>query len=297
MQLEIRSLPQQVDMAIPALEGFRSFIGAWIVETSLGIVVVDPGPYKTIPILVHELETRGVKDLAAILLTHIHIDHAGGTAALLERFSGTPVVAHSRVHKHLTDPRELISGSMKVLGESLMSGYGPILPISADLLVPAETSNWGAIPTPGHSSDHVSYAIGDTIFTGEALGNTTPDALGFYLRPATPPRFFFDTYISSIRVLDEKIKEQRISRYCFGHFGIREENENQPCRLPQMSLAQIGLWVETVRADPEAPIERIVECLLKVDPYFAPFQTLPADIQAREMIFVTNSIRGILSAV
>jgi glyoxylase-like metal-dependent hydrolase (beta-lactamase superfamily II) len=285
-----------VDLAIPELEGFKRFFGAWIVETSLGVVIVDPGPYATIPLLVHELETRGIEKLAAILLTHIHIDHAGGTAALLEKFSGTPVVAHSRVHKHLVEPAELMRGSLKVLGESLMSAYGPILPVSSDLLVAAETSHWGAIPTPGHSSDHVSYAIDDTIFIGEALGVTAPDSLAFYLRPATPPRFFLDTYTSSIRALEAKATGKKIVRYCFGHFGFREERADQQCRLPQMSLAQIGLWVETVRSKAQEPIEAIIECLLEVDSSFAPYRTLPPDIQAREMIFINNSIRGILSS-
>lgn len=295
MQLEVLSLPIQLDLAIPEIEGFRRFIGAWIVETSDGIIVVDPGPYTTIPILVHELESRGVQKLAAILLTHIHVDHAGGTGALLEKFSGVPVVVHSRVHKHLADPTELTRGSIKVLGETLMAAYGPIPPVSAELLVAAETSSWGAIPTPGHSSDHVSYIIGDTIFTGEALGNTTPDSSGFYLRPATPPRFFFDTYTSSIRALEKRINSQKIVRYCFAHFGMREESADQGSRLPELSLDQISLWVDTVRANAEEPIENIVEHLLEVDSHFAPYRTLPSDIQSREMIFVGNSIRGILS--
>ncbi len=294
MHLEIRNLPEQLDLVIPELEGFKRFIGAWVVDTSDGIVIVDPGPYTTIPILVHELEARGIEKLAAILLTHIHVDHAGGTAALLEKFPMTPVVAHSRVHKHLADPTELMRGSIKVLGEALMNAYGPILPISPELLVAAETGSWGAIPTPGHSSDHVSYAIGDTIFVGEALGNTTPDSSRFYLRPATPPRFFFDIYGSSIRAIEARVAGQKTVRYCFGHFGMREENADQASRLAQMSLAQIGLWVDTVRSNAEEPIETLVERLLEVDTCFAPYRTLPSDIQFRELIFIRNSIRGIL---
>jgi glyoxylase-like metal-dependent hydrolase (beta-lactamase superfamily II) len=294
MQVELRSMPQQLDLVIPALEGFKRFIGAWIVDTSEGIVVVDPGPYSTIPILIDALETNGVEKLAALLLTHIHIDHAGGVAALLEKFRGTPVIVHSRVHKHLADPTELTRGSLKVLGQALMDAYGPIGPVPSELLVAAETSIWGAIPTPGHSSDHVSYAIGDTIFVGEALGNTSPDSSQFYLRPATPPRFFYDIYANSIRAIEVKVATQQTVRYCFGHFGMREEDVGQAMRLPQMSLNQIGLWVDTVRSHAEESIEVIVERLLEVDECFAPFKTLLSDMQSREMIFVRNSIRGIL---
>lgn len=295
MKLEVLSLPQQLDLQIPELEGFKRFIGAWIVETSHGIVVVDPGPYTTIPILISELEARGMKKLAAILLTHIHVDHAGGTGALLEKFVGTPVVVHSKVHKHLADPTELMRGSIKVLGESLMSAYGPILPVSLELLVAAETSSWGAIETPGHSSDHLSYAIGDTVFTGEALGNTTPDSKGFYLRPATPPRFFFDVYTSSIRRLEKIIESRGIRKLCFGHFGMREENEDRDSWLTRISLAQIKLWVDIIRTNAEESRETIVDRLLEVDSCFASFRTLPSDIQSREMIFVSNSIQGILA--
>jgi len=297
VHLEIRTSPQQVDLAISQLEGFREFIGAWVVETSRGVIIVDPGPDVTIPILVHELELWGIKKLSAILLTHIHVDHAGGTAALVKRFPMTPVVAHSRIHKHLVDPTELIRGSVRVLGESLMSIYGPIRPVPSELLRSAELGGWGAIPTPGHSSDHISYLIDDTIFIGEALGNTTPDSSQFYLRPATPPRFFFDVYTNSIKAIQEKVTGLERVKYCFGHFGIRDEHIDALLCLPQIALAQIGLWVDTVRKHSEEPVEAIVDLLLEVDTYFAAFKRLPLDIQAREIIFIKNSVRGILGSL
>ncbi|WP_235606728.1 MBL fold metallo-hydrolase [Syntrophotalea acetylenivorans] len=83
-----------IDLDQPGLEGFRQFISAWLYREEQFTLLVDPGPLSTIPHLVSELRRHKVERLDYVLLTHIHIDHAGGTGALLREFPEARVVCH-----------------------------------------------------------------------------------------------------------------------------------------------------------------------------------------------------------
>jgi glyoxylase-like metal-dependent hydrolase (beta-lactamase superfamily II) len=285
--------PYQVNLVIPALPGFHDFIGAWVVETTEGVIVVDPGPTSTIPLLVDFLVQHDYQDVFAILLTHIHIDHAGGTGELLKTFPDAKVVVHPRSHQHLIDPTKLFLGSQRVLGDTLMGEYGPILPVPTASLEDAFAEKWGGLATPGHSPDHVAYIVGDVIFCGEALGNTCPLSSSFYLRPATPPRFIESLYLKSVESLinyDSKL-------WCFGHFGSCDSTMFVKLgALPILAYQQIQYWIEVVDNCRKSE-EEIIKTLLETDPLFEPLQFLPSDVQARELIFIKNSLRGIATRV
>lgn len=179
-----------LDQDIP---GFGSFIGSWLYKGEKTFLV-DVGPAATVPLLIRALESVGVKSLDAILLTHIHIDHAGGIGDLVSRFPDTPVVCHNSGIPHLSDPSRLWKGSVKTLGDVARS-YGPIRAVPGALLRDAAQFHDHGIKcfmTPGHAPHHVSYLIGSYLFAGEAGGcySELPDGT-FCLRPATPPRFFW----------------------------------------------------------------------------------------------------------
>ena len=115
-----------IDLDQPQLEGFRQFISSWLCVTDRCTVVVDPGPLSTIPHLAAELRRHGVDHIDYILLTHIHIDHAGGTGALLREFPGALVICHPEGIRHMIAPEKLWEGSQKVLGQ-LAEVYGEIV--------------------------------------------------------------------------------------------------------------------------------------------------------------------------
>src|SRR6056297_1613601 len=106
-----------IDLDQPDHEGFRRFISSWLHRDKRLGFLVDPGPLSTIPHLLAELDKAGVERLDLILLTHIHIDHAGGTGALLDRYPEAKVVCHPDGIPHMIDPAQLWQGSLKVLGD------------------------------------------------------------------------------------------------------------------------------------------------------------------------------------
>lgn len=278
------SPPEQIDLAIPKLPGFSEFIGCWCGQVESGFFLVDPGPTSTIGEVVTYLEERAISSLSAILLTHIHVDHAGGIGTLAALYPETPIICPARSIPHLVDPTRLEQSSRTVLG-SLMDHYGPIKPVPKTSLVAAETSHWGAIPTPGHSPDHTAYFIDGYLFCGEALGVICTPQSQTYRRPATPPRFEKSPYLDSI----SKLEEHNPHTLCFGHFGSLSSSST----IFAESRAQIDRWTDIIAQDPTASDEAIIAQLLERDPLFSEFQKLVQPLQEREKIFVKNSIAGI----
>ena len=103
-----------IDLDIPSL-GYTKFISAWLYKGEGGSFLVDPGPARTIPALLDGLTRHGVTRLDLILLTHIHMDHAGGIGDLAEKFPDAKVVCHEKAVRHLLYPVKLWEGSLKVL--------------------------------------------------------------------------------------------------------------------------------------------------------------------------------------
>ncbi|MFC1516692.1 MBL fold metallo-hydrolase [Thermodesulfobacteriota bacterium] len=273
------------------LPGFKDFVGAWLYKAEKTILV-DVGTSATLPVLLKALASLGVRRLDAILLTHIHIDHAGGIGDLVIHFPDTPVVCHDTAIRHLTDPKRLWEGSLKTLGQTARA-YGPIRPVPPDLLFDAaQFRDYGIVPvlTPGHAEHHVSYILGPYLFAGEAGGVflDLPDDR-FYLRPATPPRFFLETYMKSLDALIER----NPSTICYGHFGI---NRNA-LEMLEFHRHQLLLWEKIVRYEIEASGEKdlFAACLdrfLSEDPLMAGFYHMKKVVQEREKGFLRNSVKG-----
>src|SRR6185369_2747089 len=117
--------PLCIDLDQPGLTGFRQFISSWLYCGGNFNLLVDPGPLSTIPHLIAEVRRHGVERLDYILLTHIHIDHAGGTGALLKEFPEAKVICHPDGIRHLVTPAKLWEGSQKVLGPELAAAGAP----------------------------------------------------------------------------------------------------------------------------------------------------------------------------
>jgi glyoxylase-like metal-dependent hydrolase (beta-lactamase superfamily II) len=280
-----------VDLDQP-LEGFHHFLSSWVYIKDGVTLAVDPGPRSTIPVLVEALKELKVKKLDYILLTHIHIDHAGGTGVLVENFPDAKVICHPKGVRHMIDPSKLWEGSRKFLGK-VAEVYGEIAAVPEKNIgfqnpVEIGSDSIRAYETPGHALNHLCYQIGNLLFLGEVAGINYPLEKELYLRIATPPPFIYEVYRNSL----EKAAALGVSHVCFGHYGYRKEVKD----VFDTALDQLDNWMATVerryKAGEELDEDKIYEELLKNDRGLSTYHLLPEDVQSREKIFSLNSIRG-----
>ncbi len=277
----------------PPLTGFGDFMGIWFFEGPPRILV-DVGPAATTTQLLAALEQVGANRIDYILLTHIHIDHAGGLAAIAAAFPQALIVAHSRGLPHLADPARLWAGSRKTLGKTA-EAYGPIEAVAAERLAAAEDladSRIETLCTPGHAPHHVSYRLGELLFAGEAGGVCLAvEGAQDFLRPATPPRFRLQTALGSL----DALIALNPGKICYSHFGLRED---AGCQL-RAHREQLLLWQQIVADEtPRHPKGRAenacLQRLMREDHRLEAFRHLPAAVRQREQGFLHNSLRGFM---
>jgi len=280
-----------VDLDQP-LDGFRNFLNSWIYIKDGLTFAVDPGPRSTIHVLVDTLKQLGIQKLDYILLTHIHIDHAGGTGVLVQHFTEAKVICHPKGVRHLVDPSKLWEGSRKFLGK-VADVYGEISAVPEKNFTYPNPIDTGKVlinifETPGHTINHLCYQMEDILFLGEVTGINYPLDEGLYLRIATPPPFIYEIYWSSL----DTVAALDVSHVCFGHYGYRKDVRN----VFDTGIDQLENWMAIVekhyRKGGELSEDSIYEDLLKNDRGLALYSSLPKDVQSREKIFSLNSIRG-----
>jgi glyoxylase-like metal-dependent hydrolase (beta-lactamase superfamily II) len=278
----------------PPITGFDNFIAAWLVKRPGVTYLVEVGPAATVRQLVDALAALDVDRLDYICLTHIHIDHAGAIGHLAEYFPDTPVVCHPKGAPHIIDPERLWQGTVKTLGDTGRA-YGRMLPLDAGRM--ATEGQLAAAPfqlldTPGHAPHHYAIDAGFCLFAGEAGGVCLPlPSGGRYLRPATPPRFFLETSLSSI----DRIMAVQPETLCYGHFGVHADGMN----LLADHREQLLFWEQTLAGemvdgtlDSADGMKRWVDLMLREDPLLEGFEQLSPDVQERERGFLLNSVKG-----
>lgn len=279
---------------------FRNFLSVWVYKGKDICFLVDCGPTSTIKSLIKGLANIGIKDedLDYILLTHVHMDHAGGVGDLLSYFSRAKVICHPTGIKHLVNPERLWEGSKKALGV-IAEMYGKIKPVPEDRISFQETianNKVRVLETLGHAPHHQSYLFDQYLFVGEAAGTHQPLPENFYIRPATPPIFDYDTWKTSIqKLLSENLKDHKI---CYPHLGMSENAE----KMLKLAQEQLSIWIRVIKDFydiKERPdfIEEFLSKLKKKDTYFANYELLDKDTKKRELIYTGNSIRGILGYI
>lgn len=276
----------------PQLEGFRNFITSWLIDESNFTAVVDPGPLSTIPKLVNALRELGVERLDYVLLTHIHIDHAGGSGELLKYYPQAQVVCHPDGVAHLVSPEKLWQGSLQVLGE-MAEVYGEIIAVPPDRIGFSQQIDDTGIEvykTPGHAAHHLCFKYDDLLFGGEVCGVRTDVSSGIYMRPATPPRFMLPVALDSI----DRMLALHPRYLVIAHHGLVSPAE----KYLKIGRKQLILWLQAVAATRNsADDEReqaVFDWLLEHDEHFKNIEQLEADIYKRERHFMGNSLRGML---
>lgn len=277
-----------------------NFLNTWVYSSNDLCFLVDPGPSVSINSLKKALKRLkiGKNDLDYILLTHPHIDHAGGVGNLLNFFPQSIMICHPKGIKHLINPKKLWEGSLKVLGNAAQF-YGKIEPVPEDRIQYQENFGNGeikTIETLGHSPHHQSYLFKNFLFVGEACGHNYPSDDVIYIRPATPPIFDYNIYLASI----EKLIKLDLSNYkiCFPHFGMRDN----AALIIKIAKSQIITWMRVVdllyneRKQPNFMNHLIAE-LKSHDNIFANLNLLSQERQTREPFILRQSIDGIIGYI
>ncbi len=295
MNAKIDKLTEELSLITlnPPIDGFENFISAWLFQGEISFLV-DVGPASTADGLLAVLAKAGVEHLEYILLTHIHLDHAGAIGQIAAAFPATPIVCHPAGIPHLIEPAHLWEGTRKVLGPTA-DGYGPIQPVGGEHFLDAQEFASKAIEpviTPGHAAHHVSYRTQNYLFAGETGGvyyAISPQR--FYLRPATPPRFFFDTAVESI----DKLIAASPEKLCFGHYGMVEDGVNKLKTTRQQFFSWRAIIADEIkRSDDDHLMASCLDRLFQEDEFVANLDHLPDSAKVRETYFLKNSVKGFI---
>jgi glyoxylase-like metal-dependent hydrolase (beta-lactamase superfamily II) len=176
--------------------GAREVIATALVAGRSGVALIDPGPSTTLPALESGLAARGLgpRDIRAILLTHIHLDHAGATGTLLSMCPDAVVHVHAAGAPHLANPAKLLASASRLYGADMERLWGEVRAVPADRIrvtgdEPLEIAGhrFAVTPTPGHASHHLSYFHEPTgvAFVGDTAGICRGS--GRVVLPPTPP--------------------------------------------------------------------------------------------------------------
>lgn len=192
-------------------------IGCWRV----GEVIIDPGPESSLASL---LEALGDERPAAVLLTHIHLDHAGGTGALVKRWPDLEVFVHERGAPHLVDPAKLLDSAGRLYGDEMDRLWGDVLPVPEEnvsaLAGGEQVHGFDVVYTPGHASHHVTYLHRESrrAFVGDTAAVRIPPS-DFVLPPTPPPDIDLEAWLSSIDAISDWAPES----LGLTHFGAVED--------------------------------------------------------------------------
>lgn len=206
--------------------GVPHIIATAVLHGSGGVALLDPGPSSTLPALRAELARAGIQlsDVRSVVLTHIHLDHAGATGTLVREQPGIRVFVHEKGAPHLVDPERLLASAARLWGDEMDVLWGDVLPVPPDALVvlrgderiAAGGRDLDVAYTPGHASHHVSYLSEDTgvAFIGDVAGvRLQPGAM---VLPATPPP---DVNLDEWRESFARIMRWRADTLFITHFG------------------------------------------------------------------------------
>jgi len=212
------------------------------------VVLIETGPGSTLPALEAGLSAQGLspRDITHVLVTHIHLDHAGAAGWLAKQ--GAEIYVHPNGAPHLMNPDKLIASAARIYGDRMDQLWGEILPVDPNQLkVPNDAEeivvgNLRFLPvnTPGHAEHHYSYVFEDICFCGDVGGVRIPGYV--YLRaPMPPPELHFGRWRESIARL-KSLKFQRIAPTHFGIFG------DAGWQLDEMdkTLTEVETWLEGV---------------------------------------------------
>ena len=206
--------------------------------------LVDCGPSTCTDALRAGLERRGLelRDLRHLVLTHIHLDHAGGAGTLVRAHPGLRVHVSEIGAPHLVDPTRLERSARRLYGADFDRLWGELVPVPAEnvAVIGRRVLDLEAWPTPGHASHHVSFLAPDgSCYSGDTTGVRIPPSR--YVAPVSPPP---DIDVEAWERSLDAIAARRPDRLCLPHFGVVDE----PAQHLTEMRSRLRTWAQRVRA-------------------------------------------------
>jgi len=191
--------------------GSPRVIATAILQGADGVTLIDPGPTSCLPVLESGLRDRGLtlRDVRTVLLTHIHLDHAGATGTIAERVPGVAVYVHERGAPHMIDPAKLLASATRLWGDQMDAVWGAFQPVPAanvSVLKGGERIELAGRAinvayTPGHAKHHVSFLDEQTgmAYVGDTAGVRVSD---YVIAPTPPPDIDIEAWQESLDTID-----------------------------------------------------------------------------------------------
>jgi glyoxylase-like metal-dependent hydrolase (beta-lactamase superfamily II) len=248
--VDVTPLGDEVHLIDTQMGGYDGITAAYLIRSDRP-ALVETGAALSADLVVQQLAELGVgaDDLATIVVTHIHLDHAGGVGDIAEAFPHAEVVVHERGARHLVSPERLLASARRVYGDVLDTVFGELRATPVERV--RALGDTGEVDlgggrrltstlSPGHASHHVGLldsATGD-LYVGDAAGIYVPEA--DLVRPATPPpEFDLPVALASL----ETFRALQPTRLLFSHYGPCGDVDTTLDR----SAEELELWVELAR--------------------------------------------------
>ena len=239
-------------------QGRPHAIASFLIRRGDAVVLIESGPGSTLAALQAGLAQEGLSasDITHVLLTHIHLDHAGAAGWLAKQ--GAEIYVHPIGAPHMLNPEKLIASATRIYGDRMESLWGEFLPVPEDQIkIPNDAEEivigdlrFIPINTPGHAEHHYVYLFEDIAFCGDVGGVRIP---GYqYLRvPMPPPELHLERWHASVN----RLRKEKPSRIAPTHFGIFDDVEWQ-LREVEKGLDSAARWLEETMTS-EPPIDQL----------------------------------------
>ncbi|HLR61025.1 MAG TPA: MBL fold metallo-hydrolase [Lentibacillus sp.] len=244
--------PIPLDEHIHLIDGFDLGVsertGTYVIDQN-DLTLIETGPSPSVKYIKKGLDDLGfsLEDVKYIIVTHVHLDHAGGAGLLMEECPNATVVVHPKGARHLVNPKKLAAGARGVYGDSFSELFDPIVPVQEERLIikdEGETLKIGDhctlefLDTPGHARHHFSIydPISNGLFTGDTVGvryqQLIDEGIDFFLPSTSPNHFDPNAMQASIN----RIRKMNLDKIYYGHYGMTEDvNE---------ALDQVSQWLD-----------------------------------------------------
>ena len=239
-------------------QGMPQVTAVYLLIGPNGPVLVESGPGSTLPAILDALAVRGFRpaDIKHVLLTHIHLDHAGAAGWWAQQ--GAQIYVHHVGAPHLVDPSKLLASATRIYGDRMETLWGDILPAPAERvtslydgdMVEAGGLTFTALDTPGHASHHHTYLLNDDLggqiaFTGDAAGVCIPYIEVVDL-PAPPPEFNLETWLATLDRLQAVADQPAAPVHTFypTHFGPISDIDGHLAELRALMIDAVAFIAE-----------------------------------------------------